>query len=99
MKKKDIDSKLEFLETSPEAAAAGLRRIKRRHFTGPPELLPGENDLKVEILVDAEVADFFRGDSRRINTVLRSTMEREKIARELLSDSEFINGIREKLAA
>lgn len=39
MTRKDAGSELEFLETSDEAREAGLRRIKRRHYTGPVELL------------------------------------------------------------
>ncbi len=99
MKKKDAEPELEFLETSDEARAAGLRRIKRRHFDGPPDMLPKEEKVSIEIPLDAEVADFFGHDLSRINRVLRSAMQKEKIARELLEDESFINGIRKKLAA
>ncbi len=68
MTKKEAESKLEFLETSDEMKALGLRRIKRRHYTGPPELLPSELRLK-------------------------------RLREELLNDEEFVNGLREKLAA
>ncbi len=74
MKKKDAESELEFLETSEDARAAGLRRIKRRHYTGPPELLPDED----------------RGGFR---------IPFETLREELLNDAEFVNRLREKLAA
>ena len=48
---KDGEPDLEFIETSEEARAAGLRRIKRRHYSGPPELLPlDENVVSSELL-------------------------------------------------
>lgn len=99
MKKTDADVELEYLETSKEAQAAGLRRIKRRHFEGLKEDLPSENSVKVEVMLDDEVASYFDRDSNRINSVLHSAMKREKLARELLDDEKFISGIKEKLAA
>ncbi len=99
MKKKDAESELEFLETSSEARAEGLRRIKRRHFDGPPELLPKEDQVNVEVTLDAEVATFFQNDPKRISKILRSAMEKEKVARELLEDEAFIKGLKAKLAA
>lgn len=74
MKRKDAESELEFLETSEEARAAGLRRIKRRHYTGPPELLPDEEKGGLKIPIDT-------------------------IREELLNDAEFVDRLREKLAA
>jgi len=74
MKRKDAESELEFLETSDEARAAGLRRIKRRHYTGPPELLPDEEN---------------GGFKLRLET----------LREELLNDTEFVDRLREKLAA
>ncbi len=68
MTKKEAESKLEFMETSDEMKALGLRRIKRRHYIGPPDLLPSELRLK-------------------------------QLREELLNDEEFVNGLREKLAA
>ncbi len=99
MTKTDADTKLEYLETSDEAKAAGLRRIKRRHYTGSLEDLPSESSVKLEVVLDDEVAAYFHRNSNRINSVLRSAMKHEKIARELLDDEEFISGIKEKLAA
>ena len=74
MKRKDADSELEFLETSEEAKAAGLRRIKRRHYTGPPNLLPDEEKGGFNIPL-------------------------ETLREELLNDAEFVDRLREKLAA
>ncbi|MEQ1924414.1 MAG: hypothetical protein ABL952_18100 [Pyrinomonadaceae bacterium] len=73
MKKKHVEPDLEFLETSDEARAMGLRRIKRRHYTGPIELL------------DASTAS--------------SSLLVEKLRERLLNDEEFVNGLRDKLAA
>ncbi len=73
MKKKHAESEIEFLETSDEARAMGLRRIKRRHYTGPIELL------------DVSTAS--------------SSLLVEKLRERLLNDEEFVNGLREKLAA
>ncbi len=73
MKKKHVESDLEFLETSEEARAMGLRRIKRRHYTGPIELLD-------------------------VNTASTSLLV-EKLRDRLLNDEEFVNSLREKLAA
>jgi len=75
MKRKDAESELEFLETSKEAVAAGLRRIKRRHYSGPLESLP-LND-----------------------TIVGSKLLAEKIREQLLNDVEFVDRLREKLAA
>lgn len=68
MTKKEAEVELEFLETSDEMKALGLRRIKRRHYTGPLELLPEE-------------------------------MRFERLREDLLNDEEFIDRLREKLAA
>ena len=68
MTRDEAKNKLEFLETSEEERAHGLRRIKRRHYTGPPEYLLGS--LSIEALRE-----------------------------ELLNDEEFVDRLREKLAA
>lgn len=68
MTKKEAESELEFLETSDEMKSLGLRRIKRRHYTGPPELLQTDSQL-------------------------------QRLREELLNDEEFVNRLREKLAA
>jgi hypothetical protein len=68
MTREEAESKLEFLETNDEEKALGLRRIKRRHYTGPPELLYANLPL-------------------------------EQLREELLNDKEFVDRLREKLAA
>ncbi len=68
MTKQEAENKLVFIETTDEEKAHGLRRIKRRHYTGPPELLPSEARLK-------------------------------RLREELLNDEEFVDRLREKLAA
>jgi hypothetical protein len=98
MKKKGAESELEFLETSKEAKAAGLRRIKRRHYTCPPEMLPSEEMVSIEVSLAPEVANFVQNDPRRINQILESAMRKESVARTLLDDEEFIDGIKKKLA-
>ena len=99
MKKKDAESELEFLETSSEAKAAGLRRIKRRHYTGPPEMLPDEERVNIEVSLNSKVAKFVQNDPRRINQILENAMQKVSVARTLLDDEEFINGIKKKLVA
>lgn len=99
MKKKDAKAELEFLETSKEAKAAGLRRIKRRHYTCPPEMLPNEERVNIEVSLNPEVANFVQNDPHRINQILENAMRKVSVARTLLEDEEFINGIKKKLAA
>lgn len=53
MTKKEAEAELEFLETSDEMKALGLRRIKRRHYTGPPELLPDGDKSNLSIPIEA----------------------------------------------
>ncbi len=57
MTRNEAESKLEYLETSDEMKSLGLRRIKRRHYTGLAELLPTESRierLREELLNDEE---------------------------------------------
>ncbi|MEJ7624634.1 MAG: hypothetical protein WKF34_11640 [Pyrinomonadaceae bacterium] len=68
MTKLEAEDKLVFLETTEEEKVHGLRRIKRRHYTGPPELLPQQFPL-------------------------------ERLRESLLNDDEFVDRLREKLAA
>ncbi|MFN0279407.1 MAG: hypothetical protein ACKVRN_12555 [Pyrinomonadaceae bacterium] len=75
MNRKDAESELEFMETSDDARAAGLRRIKRRHYTGPLEALPLDD------------------------SIISSELLTKKIREQLLNDTEFVNRLREKLAA
>lgn len=109
MKKTDAESKLEYLETSEEARAAGLRRIKRRHIAKPGEVTLKDCKVTLEIVLDADVLSYFEEEAgeenfkAEINAVLREKMEKslalKKLRRELLDDKEFLQELKEKLAA
>ena len=63
MTRDEAKDKLEFLETSDAERAHGLRRIKRRHYTGPPEFLNAQytlEELREELLNDEEFVDRLR---------------------------------------
>ena len=99
MNKTDADSKLEYLETTEEEKARGLRRIKRRHLTKPGEMTLKDCFVTIELSLDSEVLEFFDSNSEKINAVLRKEMEKRKLSDELLEDTQFVNKLREKLAA
>ena len=111
MNRIEAETKLEFLETSEEARAAGLRRIKRRHFTKPGEVTLKDCKVTLEIEIDADVLKYFEEQAgeenykAEINRVLREKMENAarneigRIRRELLDDAEFLQELKEKLAA
>ncbi len=99
MNKTDAESKIEYLETSEEILAKGLRRIKRRHITKPGEMTLKDCFVEISLSLDAEVLEFFDSDSDKINAVLRKEMEKRKLSDELLEDKEFVSRLREKLAA
>lgn len=99
MNKTEAESKLEFLETSEEERARGLRRIKRRHVMQPGEMTLKDCFVKIELSLDAEVLQFFGSDSEKINAVLRREMEKKKLGDELLEDQEFVSKLKDKLAA
>lgn len=99
MNKTDAESKLEYLETSEEEKAHGLRRIKRRHITTPGEMPLKDCWVEISLSLDAEVLEFFESDSEKINAILRKEMEKRKLSNELLEDKEFVSKLREKLAA
>lgn len=99
MNKTDAESKLEYLETSEEEKARGLRRIKRRHLTKSGEMTLKDCFVTIELSLDAEVLQFFESDSEKINAVLREAMGKNKLREELLNDTGFVTRLREKLAA
>jgi hypothetical protein len=74
MTQEEAESELEFLETTEEEKSLGLRRIKRRHYTGSKNLLPDEEKGAFKIPL-------------------------ESLREELLNDAEFVDRLREKLAA
>ncbi len=55
MSKTNAELNLEYLETSEEAGAAGLRRIKRRHFTKPGEVTLKDCQVITTVKIDADV--------------------------------------------
>ena len=99
MNKTDAEAKLQYLETTEEEKAHGLRRIKRRHITKPGEMTLKDCRVEITLSLDAEVLEFFEPDSEKINAVLRKEMEKRKLTNELLEDTEFVSRLREKLAA
>jgi len=99
MNKTEAESKIEYLETTEEEKAHGLRRIKRRHSTKPGETTLKDCFVTIELSLDAEVLKFFDSNSEKINAVLRNEMEKRKLSDELLEDAQFVNRLREKLAA
>ena len=52
MTKDEAENKLEHLESSELEKAHGLQRIKRRHYTGPIELLPDLNVVSTDLLLE-----------------------------------------------
>jgi hypothetical protein len=54
--------------------------------------------VSIEVSLAPEVANFVQNDPRRINQILESAMRKESVARTLLDDEEFIDGIKKKLA-
>ncbi len=99
MNKTDAESKIEYLETSDEILAKGLRRIKRRHITKPGEMTLKDCWVEITLSLDAEVLRFFESDSEKINAVLRKEIEKRQLSKELLEDTEFVSKLKEKLAA
>ncbi len=99
MTKTEAENKLEYLETTEEEKANGLRRIKRRHFTKPSEMTLAKCFVDISLSLDAEVLQYFNSDSEKINEVLREVMLHRKLSEQLLNDSVFVSRLREKLAA
>ncbi len=52
MTQDEAEVKLEFLETSELEKAHGLRRIKRRHYTGPIEELSDLGTISTDLLIE-----------------------------------------------
>ena len=89
----------EEVETSEELKSHGLRRIKRKFQPKPGEMTLKDCFVTIELSLDAEVLQFFESNSEKINAVLRKEMEKKKLSDELLEDTQFVNKLREKLAA
>jgi hypothetical protein len=107
MTKKEAESKIEYLETSEEIKAKGLRRIKRRHFTNSKITLK-DCQVITEVKIAADLLDYLETESKvrnedsinsLLNNILRQVIKKRKFSEELLNDSVFVSRLREKLAA
>jgi len=88
------------LKTPKEAKALGLRRISREERPPVPKGMTLKDCfVTIELSLDAEILQFFDSSSEKINAVLRKEMEKKKLSDELLEDMQFVNKLREKLAA
>lgn len=52
MTKDEAKDKLEHLESSELEKTHGLQRIKRRHYTGPIELIPDLSVVSTDLLLE-----------------------------------------------
>lgn len=109
MKKTEKD--YEYLETSPEARAAGLRRISRPEFI---DKIIGKSSPEVKkritIYLDADIVEHFKsaatgkeGYQTLINRALRRSVQNESalpehIKESLLKDEEFLQNLKSALA-
>ena len=96
------------LETSPEARAAGLRRIPRRHLTQPGEVTLKDCQVDITLRLDANVLEYFKVRASlpfaqpyeaQINSELRAAMERAGGSpyASLVNDDRFIAALAERL--
>ena len=112
---KNIEKDYEYLETSPEANARGLRRISRPRFLDNLKNKPErENKARITILLDLDILEFFKERSSakgsapyqtQINNELRKAMENlkqpevEVVTLKMLEKPAFISALAEKLKA
>ena len=109
---KKIEKDYEYLETSPEMAARGLRRITRPKFL---DKVKGKalKDCKsrITIMIDADIIEHFkklseetgRGYQTLINQTLRDSIDLEKtilseVKEDLLKDRNFLEDLKTALA-
>ena len=109
---KKIEKDYEYLETSPEMTAHGLRRITRPKFL---DKVKGKTlkDCKsrITIMIDADIIEHFKqlaeqngkGYQTLINQTLRSAIEVEKpslseVKNDLLKDKNFLESLKTALA-
>lgn len=105
---KKIEKDYEYLETSPEALAAGLRRITR-----PKSLDRILGKSRITIFLDTDILDHFKklaenegtGYQTLINQALRQIVdaerkkvEKEDLKKELLSDKKFLQKLKTALS-
>jgi hypothetical protein len=117
MNKTEAESKIEYLETSDELLAKGLKRIKRRHLTKSGEVNLKDCKVITKVSIDADLYDFLKSESEKsenssieklLNEILREKFEKEEAKKlseikelrtKLLNDTEFLQELKEKLAA
>lgn len=95
------------VETSARAQAAGLRRIERRHVTTPGEVTLADCKVRVNICLDADVVEYFKGRAQvpnsapyqtQINNELRGVMERGGGPyAQLINDERFIAAVAQRV--
>jgi uncharacterized protein (DUF4415 family) len=111
MKKTEND--YEYLETSPEAAKLGWRRISRPKFLDkiPKNVSLRDCKSRITIYLDADIVSYFKemaenspaGYQTLINQVLREIVDGQRqtenldIKREILQDKEFLQELKEAL--
>lgn len=98
----------EEVETNEELQARGLQRIKRNFQPKKGEMTIKDCQVISEIKIDADLYNFLRSEAEKksessvdriLNEILREAIERNKMREELLNDTEFVNRLKEKLAA
>ncbi|MGH9949021.1 MAG: hypothetical protein ACRD6X_17760 [Pyrinomonadaceae bacterium] len=89
----------EEIETNEELKARGFQRIRRKFRPKKGEMTLKDCWVKTEIEINPDVLDYYESNSEKINAVLREAMEKKKLTDGLLEDTEFVNRLREKLAA
>lgn len=109
MKNKERD--YEYLETSPEMRARGLRPISRPKFLDDPVR---EYKSRITIYLDAEIVNHFKNIAERegvgyqtlINLALRQLvhgdneeLEKQSLKDEILKDKKFLRKLKTALAA
>jgi uncharacterized protein (DUF4415 family) len=106
----------EYLETSPEAQAAGLKRITRPKFLDKlsKDISLHDGKSRITIYIDSNIIDFFKkqaenseaGYQTLINNTLKTIVNSElnfqeklNLKKDLLEDKEFLQELKERLAA
>jgi uncharacterized protein (DUF4415 family) len=111
---KRTEKDYEYLETSPELLARGLRRITRPKFLDNISTNLRDCKSRITIYLDADIVAKFREMGENENTGYQTLINRELrkvvdemdaieaqalIKEELLNDEQFIDRLKEKLAA
>jgi|GEM_PF-683662 len=110
---KKIEKDYEYLETSPEAKARGLRRITRPKFLDnlPKNANLRDSKNRITIFIDSDIIEHFKrlseesgkGYQTLINQTLRNSIEVEKpilseVKEDLLKDKKFLENLKTALA-